>query len=172
MPRGPWVGHMSGAARLEMLEPHRRRFAFHPLQTFLPDLGPGQFDGAFGAITAETDEARAVALWLADALGLQAFELADEDRPAYHAAATMAASFLVTLHGAASTLMEAAGAPPAALEPLMRRTIDNGFAATGPFVRGDDVTVESHLEAIRERRPGLEPLYRALAAATREAIGR
>jgi predicted short-subunit dehydrogenase-like oxidoreductase (DUF2520 family) len=118
-------------------------------------------------VTAETDEARAVALWLADELGLQ-FELADEDRPAYHAAATMAASFLVTLHGAASTLMEAAGAPPTALEPLMRRTIDNHFAATGPFVRGDDTTVESHLEAIRERRPGLDPLYVALAAATRE----
>ena len=75
-------------------------------------------------------------------------------RPLYHAAATVAAAFLVTLHDAASELMEAAGAPPEALEPLMRRTIENGFRPTGPFVRGDRGTVEAHLEAIREARPG------------------
>ena len=32
--------------------------------------------------------------------------------------------------------------------------------------RGDWETVEAHLAAIRERRPQLEPLYRALADAT------
>ena len=51
--------------------------------------------------------------------------------------------------------MRAAGAPPEALEPLMRRTIDNGFAPTGPHVRGDSETVESHAAATRPRsRPG------------------
>ena len=82
----------------------------------------------------------------------------------------MAASFLVTLHDAAADLMESAGAPPEALEPLMRRTIENGFEPTGPFARGDPGTVELHLEAIRERRPQLEPLYRALADATERAL--
>ena len=62
--------------------------------------------------------------------------------------------------------MDAAGAPPEALEPLMRRTMDNGFAPTGPFVRGDRDTVAAHIGAIRARRPQLEPLYRALADAT------
>ena len=57
--------------------------------------------------------------------------------------------------------METAGAPPEALEPLMRRTMENGFAPTGPFVRGDFETVEAHLAAIRSRRPQLEPLYQA-----------
>jgi ketol-acid reductoisomerase len=31
---GPWVGHVSGATPLAALEPHRRRFSLHPLQTF------------------------------------------------------------------------------------------------------------------------------------------
>ena len=62
--------------------------------------------------------------------------------------------------------MQAAGAPPAALEPLMRRTMDNGFAPTGPFVRGDRETVAAHVAAIRARRPQLEPVYRALADVT------
>ena len=70
---------------------------------------------------------------------------------------------LVTLHDVAADLMEAAGAPPEALEPLMRRTMENGFSHTGPLVRGDWTTIERHVEAIGERRPELLPLYRALA---------
>jgi predicted short-subunit dehydrogenase-like oxidoreductase (DUF2520 family) len=166
LPPGPWVAHVSGAATLDALEPHRRRFSVHPLQTFQLGLGPEQFDGAFAAVTAETDEARAQGFALSRLLGLEPFELADENRGAYHAAATMAASFLVTLHDAAADLMEAADAPPEALEPLMRRTIENGFAPTGPFVRRDFETIESHLLAIRARRPQLGSLYRALADAT------
>ena len=63
--------------------------------------------------------------------------------------------------------MDAAGAPPEALEPLMRRTMDNGFAPTGPFVRGDCETVERHI-ARDQRAPARSssPLYRALADAT------
>jgi predicted short-subunit dehydrogenase-like oxidoreductase (DUF2520 family) len=109
---------------------------------------------------------------LAGLLGLEAFELADEERPLYHAAATFAASFLVTLHDAACDLMEAAGAPPEALDPLMRRTMDNGFAPTGPFVRRDEATVEAHLRAIRARRPQLEPVYRALADVAQRLVPR
>jgi hypothetical protein len=62
--------------------------------------------------------------------------------------------------------MDSADAPPEALDPLMRRTMDNGFRPTGPFVRGDRGTIELHLRAIAARRPQLEPLYRALATAT------
>ena len=166
LPQGPWVAHTSGATRLGSLEPHRRRFALHPLQTFQRGLGPEQLDGAWGAVSAESDESREAGIALARLLGLEPFELDDEERPVYHAAATVAAAFLSTLHGAAADLMNAAGAPPEALEPLMRRTMDNGFAPTGPFVRGDRDTVAAHIGAIRARRPQLEPLYRALADAT------
>jgi len=72
----------------------------------------------------------------------------------------------LALFRAASELVEAAGAPPEALEPLMRRTIENGFELTGPMARGDWETVERHIEAIRARRPQLEPLYRILGDAT------
>jgi predicted short-subunit dehydrogenase-like oxidoreductase (DUF2520 family) len=170
VPRRPWVAHVSGATPLSALEPHARRFSLHPLQTFQAGLGPEQLDGAYAAITAETPGALGAALELADLLGLRAFEVADEDRPAYHAAATMAATFLVTLHDAAAGLMESAGAPPEALTPLMRRTIDNDFLPTGPFVRNDHETVEAHLRAIRARRPALEPLYLALADVTQRLL--
>ena len=83
-----------------------------------------------------------------------------------------AASFLVTLHETAAELLTTAGAPVEALEPLMRRTMDNGFEPTGPFVRGDRATIERNLAAIRERRPELEALYLTLAAATEELVVR
>ena len=166
LPVGPWVAHVSGATLLAALEPHRRRFSVHPLQTFTRRRGAEQLDGAFAAVSAETDEGLALGFELARTLGLQPFELADENRVLYHAGASIASNFLVTLHRAATRLFEDAGAPPAALEPLMRRTIENGFELTGPIARGDWATVEAHLDAIRRRRPELEPLYGALAEAT------
>jgi len=163
---GPWIAHVSGATPLGALDPHERRFSLHPLQTFTRARGPEQLDGAWAAITAETDEARQLGFALARVLGLEPFELADADRPLYHAGAAVASNYLVTLHEAAAGLVAAAGAPPEALEPLMRRTIENGFELTGPIERGDWATVEAHREAIRRVRPDLEPLYDVLAEAT------
>jgi len=164
---GPWIAHVSGATPLSALDPHERRLSLHPLQTFTRSRGPEQLDGAWAAVTAETDEARELGFELARVLGLKPFELADEARPLYHAGAAIASNYLVTLHRVASELLAAAGAPPEALEPLMRRTIENGFELTGPIERGDWETVESHRAAIREVRPDLEPLYDVLAEATR-----
>ena len=163
---GPWIAHVSGATRLDALAPHTRRFSVHPLQTLLRSGGPEQLDGAFAAVGAETVEAREVALWLARTLGLKPFELADDDRPLYHAAALVASGYLVTLYRAAAELAEAAGAPAHALVPLMRRTMENGFEPTGPIVRGDWETVNGHRRAIRERVPQLEGFYDCLAEAT------
>jgi predicted short-subunit dehydrogenase-like oxidoreductase (DUF2520 family) len=166
VPIGPWLAHVSGATSLRALEPHVRRFSVHPLQTLSRERGPEQLDGAWGAVTAETDEARGAARWLAETLGLHPFDLADADKPLYHAGAAMASNFLVTLYRAAARLLEESHAPPEALVPLMTRTIENGFALTGPIARGDWSTVEAHLEALEKQAPDLVPLYRALAEAT------
>jgi predicted short-subunit dehydrogenase-like oxidoreductase (DUF2520 family) len=167
LPLGPWVAHVSGATPLSSLAPHVRRFGLHPLQTFTRSRGAEQIDGAWAAVTSDTDEARARGWWLADRLGLGAFDLRDDQRVLYHAGAAMASNFLVTLYRSASLLVERAGAPPEALIPLMRRTIENGFDLTGPIARGDWSTVDAHEAAIHAEVPDLEPLYRALAQATR-----
>jgi predicted short-subunit dehydrogenase-like oxidoreductase (DUF2520 family) len=164
--RGPWVAHVSGATPLTALDPHERRFSLHPLQSFSKARGPEQLDGAWGAVTAESDEARTAGLWLAETLGLRPFVLDDADRAVYHAGAAFAANYLVTLRALAGSLLEAAGAPPDALDPLLRGVMDTGFELTGPIARGDWETVERHLAAIREHRPELEELYLALAGAT------
>ena len=163
---GPWIAHVSGATPLAALDPHVRRFSVHPLQTFTNDRGPEQLDGAFAAVTAETEEAEARGFWLARTLGLQPFALVEEARALYHTGASIASNYLVTLHSVAARLFHAAGAPEEALVPLMRRTIDNGFELTGPIERGDWETVEAHRRALRGAAPELEPLYDVLAEAT------
>jgi predicted short-subunit dehydrogenase-like oxidoreductase (DUF2520 family) len=164
---GPWVAHVSGATPLSALEPHTRRFGVHPLQTFTRSRGADQLDGAWAAVTAESDEARRRGHDLAQKLGLLPFDLEDAARPLYHAGAAIASNYLVTLHRAATRLFEAAGAPPAALVPLMTRTIENDFELTGPIARGDWNTVDAHRRAIHDETPELEPMYLALAEATR-----
>ena len=163
---GPWIAHVSGATTLRALDPHRRRFGMHPLQTFTLTRGPEQLDGAWAAVTAETEEARERGRDLADALGLQPFDLDDAARSLYHAGAAIASNYLVTLHAAASRLLGAAGAPPDALVPLMKRTIENGFELTGPIARRDWETVDGHVAAIRDATPELESLYTVLGDAT------
>jgi predicted short-subunit dehydrogenase-like oxidoreductase (DUF2520 family) len=163
---GPWLAHVSGATSLAALDPHEHRFSVHPLQTLVTWRGPEQLDGAYAAVTAETDEAQERGLWLARTLGLEPFELDDGRRALYHAGAVVASNFLVTLYRAASTLVEDAGAPREALVPLMKRTIENDFEPTGPITRGDWPTVAAHLEALHDHRPELEAVYRTLAEAT------
>jgi len=166
IPIGPWIAHVSGATRLDALDPHERRFSVHPLQTLTRERGAEQLDGAWGAIGGETDAALDRARWLAETLGLRPFEVADADRALYHAAAVIGGNAIVTLHQAATRLLAEAGSPPEAIVPLMARTIENGFDLTGPIARGDRATIDAHLAALGERAPDLVPLYRALVEAT------
>jgi predicted short-subunit dehydrogenase-like oxidoreductase (DUF2520 family) len=165
-PVGPWIAHVSGATPLAALDPHELRFGMHPLQTFTRARGAEQLDGAWAAVTAETADARDAGFWLAETLGLRPFALDDASRTLYHAGAVFGSNYLVTLHRAASLLFESAGAPAEALEPLMRRTMENGFELTGPIARGDWSTVEAHRAAIRAEHPELEHVYETLADAT------
>ena len=141
---GPLVGHCSGATGLEPLSPHEA-FSLHPLMTVTAD--GARFAGAGAAIAGASDRALALARELAEALGLRAIEIADEDRAAYHAAASIASNFLITLEAAAERLAATAGADRELLVPLVRATVENWArlggerALTGPVARGDEATV-------------------------------
>ena len=100
-------------------------------------------------------------------------EVADEDRAAYHAAASIAANFLVALEGPAERLAATAGVPRELLVPLARAALDNWaangaeHALTGPVARGDEATIARQRAAIEERAPDLLDTFDALVAASR-----
>jgi predicted short-subunit dehydrogenase-like oxidoreductase (DUF2520 family) len=169
---GPLVGHCSGATGLGVLAPHEA-FSLHPLMTVPAGASPGVLRGAGCAIDGSTPRALAVAETLAARLQLHATRVADEDRAAYHAAASIASNFLVTLEGAAEQLAASAGVDRALLVPLVRAAVENWAARgaeealTGPIARGDEETVARQRAAVAERAPDLLPLFDALVDATR-----
>jgi predicted short-subunit dehydrogenase-like oxidoreductase (DUF2520 family) len=185
----PLVGHTSGATRLAALEPGGgAAFGLHPLQTF-PERPsePGApdplsaFAGAGCAVAGSTPEALAFATALARTLGMTPFEIDDEGRAAYHAAASVASNFTVTLLAAAERIAGDAGLSPAEaralLAPLVRRTVESvaelgpGRALTGPIARGDGATVEAQRRAVEEAAPELLPLFDELVRHTRALAG-
>lgn len=99
------------------------------------------------------------------------------DRAAYHAAASLASNFLITLEAAAERLVGTAGGDRALLVPLVRATVENWAAIgperalTGPIARGDEATVARQRGAVAERAPDLLPVWDALADATRSRAG-
>jgi predicted short-subunit dehydrogenase-like oxidoreductase (DUF2520 family) len=172
---GTLVGHCSGATGLGPLAGHEG-FSLHPLMTVTHS--GARFAGGGAAIAGTTPRAMTLAGRLARDLGMDPVEIGESDRAAYHAAASIASNFLVTLEAAAEQLAAEVGLERALLVPLVRATVDNWAelgseqALTGPVARGDMATVARQREAVRERAPELLELFDALVDATRELAAR
>jgi predicted short-subunit dehydrogenase-like oxidoreductase (DUF2520 family) len=135
------VMHLAGSLGLDVLAPHPRRAALHPLVA-MPDpmVGAARLrSGAWFAVAGDP-----VARRMADDLGGRTFEVADADRVRYHAAAVIASNHLVAVLGQAERVAREAGVPFEAYLDLVRATVDNvaalgpAAALTGPAARGDD----------------------------------
>jgi len=178
------VGHTSGATALAALAPAAAAgaelFGLHPLQTF---ARPGaRLAGSGCAVAGSTPAATAAARDLARTLGMTPFDLADGDRAAYHAAASLASNFLVTLEDAAERMAGVAGLEPVAarghLHHLVRTTVENWadlgpeHALTGPVARGDEATVRRQRSAVADAEPDLLPLFDVLVERTRALAAR
>jgi predicted short-subunit dehydrogenase-like oxidoreductase (DUF2520 family) len=172
---GPLVGHCSGATGLDAVAPHEG-FSFHPLMTAAG--ADTSFARAGAAIAGTTPRALRFARELAIALGMRPVEIADTDRAAYHAAASIASNFVVTLQAVAERMARSAGVERELLVPLVRATVENWaalgpeHALTGPVARGDRATVAAQRAAVAERAGELLPLFDALVQATHALAGR
>jgi predicted short-subunit dehydrogenase-like oxidoreductase (DUF2520 family) len=159
------VMHVAGSLGLDVLAPHARRAALHPLVS-LPDAATGAerlTSGAWFAVAGDSMGAE-----LAGDLGGRCFAVADADRATYHAAAAVASNHLVALMGQVERLATSVGVPAEAYFDLAAGSFANvqarGAAAalTGPVQRGDWATVQRHREALS---PSEREIYDALAKA-------
>jgi predicted short-subunit dehydrogenase-like oxidoreductase (DUF2520 family) len=169
------IGHTSGATAIAGSGVD---FGLHPLRAFVGDEGADAFAGIGCAVAGITPSALAAASGLARAIGGIPFEVTDEQRAGYHAAASMASNFLVTLEAAAERVAEASGLPATQfrthLVPLVRGTVENWAAhgpreaLTGPIVRGDEPTVRRQRDAVATAAPELVALFDELTTRTRD----
>lgn len=167
---GAVVAHLAGSMGLDVLAPHPRRAGLHPLVA-LPSAEVGARRLAAGAWFAVAGDP--IARRVVEDLGGHAFEVADEHRAAYHAAAVIASNHLVALLGQAERVAAGAGVPLGAYLDLVRATVDNvaelgpAAALTGPAARGDWATIDRHLAALPTDE---HEAYRALVAAARRLV--
>ncbi|MEO5567753.1 MAG: DUF2520 domain-containing protein [Gemmatimonadaceae bacterium] len=163
------VGHAAGAVTLDVFA-GRPGFSMHPLMT--AGNGRAEFVDATAAIAGSNPDALDVARAIATRLGMMPIEIPDDKRAAYHAAAAIAANFLVTLEVMAARVGGTAGIERRHLMPLARAALENwgamgADALTGPIARGDAEIVEKHRAEITRAAPEFLAAWEALVAATK-----
>ena len=173
MAPGTVVWHLAGSAGVDPLVAVARlggeRCALHPVQAFPdPDAGLARLPGSAWGLTCD-DGIRAWARVVAtEDLGGRVFDVAEEDRPVWHAAAVTAASGAIAIMSLGERLLESIGVRAAGevLGPLAGASVANAAARgataslTGPAVRGEWATVTSHLRALEAAAPELVEPYR------------
>ncbi|HEX2041574.1 MAG TPA: pantoate--beta-alanine ligase [Acidimicrobiales bacterium] len=165
------VAHLAGSLGPDVLAPHPRRAAIHPLVP-LPDPVTGAARLVSGAWFAVAGDGLAQAV--VEALGGRAVSVSDEHRALHHAAAVIAANHLVALMGQVERIAAVTGVPLEAYLGLARAALGDvaqagpAAALTGPVARGDTATVRRHLAALH---PSERPAYAALAAAAGRLVG-
>ena len=174
---GQGLVHTSGLLSASVLEPARAagttQASFHPLVAFADtERALSDLRGATVALDGDADLV-AMLSELAEAIGAQPVALPPGAKPAYHAAAVLAAGGFVALLDGIAEIGRGAGMDErgalAIYAPLIRQSLANaerlGVAAalTGPMVRGDAGTVRAHLDALARLAPGAMELYVAVA---------
>jgi predicted short-subunit dehydrogenase-like oxidoreductase (DUF2520 family) len=183
---GQALVHTSGVLGPEALAPAMaagtQAGAFHPLVAFADlDRALEALHGATVAIEGD-DQLAAMLAELAESIGAVPVRLAAGAKPAYHAAAVLAASGVVALLDtirelAALVGLDEAGALAIYL-PLLEQTVGNaralGIAAalTGPAVRGDAGTVAAHRAVMANVAPSAWHVHEALLARSIEVAER
>lgn len=173
------VAHLSGLKSIATLAGVGIPFgSFHPLQTLpSPEIGADRLAGAWVAVTSDDDLLSDRLFALAASLGCHPFELADEQKPLYHAAAAAAANFTLAALAMSRRLFSAAGVDFAAAAPLIDAIVANAAtmgpeaALTGPVARGDVGTVQAQVAAVRTAAPELAEHFVAMVRATAAVAG-
>lgn len=180
--RGAVVAHLAGGHPASVLSGVRAAGglpgSMHPLQSFADiDNAIMNLPGSFFFLEGDA-EAVDIMRTLVVAIRGQPVPLDSRSKALYHAGASVASNFLVTIIDYAVTLLYRAGVPKdaalGALLPLIKGTIHNletvGLpdALTGPIERGDVGTVRRHLRALEPMPGDLVRLYRGLARKTVE----
>ena len=152
--------HLSGLAPIDTLAAIAANGAaigsFHPLQTLpTPEAGAARLPGAWIGVTA-AEPLRSGLHSFAVSFGARPFDVPDDAKAIYHAAAAAAANFPLAALTMAHDLFRTAGVPFEAARPLVEAVVANAFelgpraALTGPVARGDSATVAAQLRAVRD----------------------
>lgn len=162
------IVHTSGSTGLDALTGFSSRTGvFYPLQTFSKSNAV-DFRQIPIAIEANTPEVTLLIRSIADRLSERIIELSSVQRKALHIAAVFACNFTNHLFALSKELLEKQNLEFNLLRPLIAETAnriqlnDPESVQTGPAIRGDQTTINAHLELLRDT-PELMELYERLS---------
>jgi len=176
---GQIVVHASGRFGTEVLQAAAEHgalpLAIHPAMTFTgTSLDRARMADAVFAVTAAAPMLP-IAQALVVEMGGEPIEIANADRPMYHAALVHGANHVVTALAQASAMLARIGVeePGRVLGPLVHASLEGALreapgavsTLTGPVVRGDAGTIAAHVASLGDQPESLVA-YRAMARAT------
>ena len=159
--------------------------ALHPVQA-CPDVetAVARLPGSAWGVTCTEGSRDWAHRLVSDELRGEPFDVAEEDRALWHAAAVTTSNGIAALMATGEALLAAIGidAPQRVLGPIAAGTVTNArevgggaIALTGPVVRNETDVIRRHLAAVRDRAPGTLDAYlhtlRSIVAGA-EAAGR
>lgn len=152
------VAHVSGASPLDVIaDQHARKAIWYPLMSMRADL-----ELSIGAIPLCLEARREEDLqWLekwTQQLGARSYRVDSEQRPFLHLAAVLAHNFSNQLYHLAFTTLQDQQLSLEILRPLLEQSLkslgqgDPARQQTGPALRGDQKTIQRHLEMLPDEQ--------------------
>jgi len=169
--QGTVVFHLSGSLPSSCLHELAAKGAYvasaHPVKAFATDTT--SLHDCFVGLEGDS-RALAVLQPAFESIGTKCFHIDSSKKREYHAAAVIASNHLVALADAADTVWKDSGLTPdtsnALFASLVSGVLENlqqhapAAALTGPIARGDNDTLQTHLDALDQSLPAQAELYR------------
>lgn len=163
-----FLAHTSGATPSTVFEGKTQRYGvFYPLQSFSKEQTVDFLNIPF-CIDAVKSEDKELLQQLAELLSKKVFLITDEQRTVLHVAAVFVNNFSNYLFHIGDRILKDHDMPFELLLPLIKETVSKldqlapREAQTGPAVRGDDATIQRHLDFLKQY-PEYREVYRILS---------
>lgn len=159
------VAHTSGSKALDILKDVKNQGVFYPVQTFTKGRKMIYDDIPF-CINANNDDTEDALLDLAKTISGNTTIMSDEDRQKVHVSAVMINNFVNHLIHKSESFLESSDLPIEILQPLLKQTIAKQAkigsfeAQTGPALRNDKSTIDTHIELLSEKTD--KDIYQAI----------
>lgn len=176
LPENSILVHTSGTKSLEILSNWQRNIeddsisvgVFYPLMTFSKSKKLN-FAEVPLCLEAENTETEKTIVKLAQEISKIVYLVDTEERKVLHLAAVFSNNFVNHLLGIAQDIMEDNDLEMSLLKPIILETVSKALQAenihevqTGPARRGDQKTIKSHLELLKNY-PQNEKIYRVMS---------
>lgn len=169
------VVHTSGNTPLQNIDSKNRAGVFYPLQSFKKDKKVDWSEVPL-LIEASIENDLKLLLKLANSMSDNVYKISSQQRSTIHLTAVFVNNFVNHLYSIGSDLCEMEQIPFEVFIPLIKQTTKSlntttpKVAQTGPAVRGDTNTIESHLEQLKD--PLHKEIYKSITRSIISTHGR